>query len=110
MNTLSPAVERGKTVTRGTIHSGEEAGKWQVKLHNSLSSSVCWLKSATGNPHKGKFKYVFNGREKKKTLTARVITSNIYGAVDVRLGSRRITFTIISGLMGRLVLLSPFYR
>ena len=96
MNTLSLAVERGKTVTSGTIHSGEEAEKWQVKLHNSLLSSVCWLKSATGNPHKGKFKYMFNGRKKKKTLTARVITSKIYGAVDVRLGSRRITYTIMS--------------
>lgn len=35
--------------------------------------------------------------EKKKTVTARVITSNIYGAVDVRLGSGHITYTIIPG-------------
>lgn len=51
--------------------------------------------------------------EKKKTVTARVITSNTYGAVDVRLGSGHIIYTIISGdvsLMGGLVLLSPAYR
>ena len=29
--------------------------KRQVKLTNSLQSSVCWLKSATGNPDKGKW-------------------------------------------------------
>lgn len=70
MNTLSPAVERGKTVTNFKRHnSGEEVEKRQVKLTNSLQSSVCWLKSATGNPDKGKFEYMLKAGdqwEKKK--------------------------------------------
>ena len=36
-------------------------------------------------------------KKKKKTVTARVITSISDRAVDVRLGSRHITYTIISG-------------
>lgn len=36
-------------------------------------------------------------KKKNQTVTARVITSNTYGAVDVRLGSGHIIYTTISG-------------